>query len=192
MARPSKKEIAQRAAEAEAEAVALKARQVRAKRYERQEAKRAEKIQIDQTLVQRLWLAGVGVGFLASAVISFNGITAVSVFVGLSADWMQYLFFFFIEFMYLIFLVAYLMLASQVDDETGRPVSTWGALVGMIFFAGVGIYGNFIHTGIYNSWDWSKVETFTGLILSVSAPIAVISASKLASRVVFAKAITRG
>lgn len=168
---------------------ARKADALKQERYQRQEASRADKIQIDQKWVQRIWLIAVGVAFIASAVISYNGITSVAEFVGTGSDWQRGLFFFFIEFMYLIFLVAYLILASQVDDS-GKPLSTWGAFLGMVFFAGVAVYSNFVHTGIYNDWDWASVEMWTGLILSVSAPIAIISSSKLASRVVFAKAVS--
>ena len=83
---------------------------VRRERYEQQEAKRAPKIQVDQAFTLNAWLIGVMIAFISSAIVSFNGITSVAVFVGLSVDWMAYLFFFFIEIMYLLFLVAYLIL----------------------------------------------------------------------------------
>jgi hypothetical protein len=156
--------------------------------YEAQEKKRAKKIQIDQRVVLMSWLIGIGIAFLASAVISFNGITSVAVFVGLSQDWMAWLFFFFIEVMYLLFLVAYLILASRVDNN-GKQEKTGGSLVGMISFGGIAVLANAFHT--LDFWDWSYLEPrmWGGLVLSVSAPIAIISASKMASRIVFAKAI---
>lgn len=156
--------------------------------YEAQEKKRAKKIQIDQRVVLMSWLIGIGIAFLASAVISFNGITSVAVFVGLAQDWMAWLFFFFIEVMYLLFLVAYLILASRVDNS-GKQEKTGGSLVGMIAFGGIAVLANAFHT--LDFWEWAYLEPrmWGGLVLSVSAPIAIISASKMASRIVFAKAI---
>jgi len=156
--------------------------------YEAQEKKRAKKIQVDQRVVLWSWLIGIGIAFLASAVISFNGITSVAVFVGLSQGWMAWLFFFFIEVMYLLFLVAYLILASRVDNN-GKQEKTGGSLVGMISFGGIAVLANAFHT--LDFWEWAYLEPrmWGGLVLSISAPIAIISASKMASRIVFAKAI---
>jgi len=156
--------------------------------YEAQEKKRAKKIQVDQRVVLWSWLIGIGIAFLASAVISFNGITSVAVFVGLSRAWMASLFFFFVEVMYLLFLVAYLILASRVDNE-GKQEKTTGAFAGMISFGGIAVLANAFHTFDYWEWLWMEPRMWGGLVLSVSAPLAIISASKMASRIVFAKAI---
>jgi hypothetical protein len=157
--------------------------------YAIQESKRAPKIQVDQNVVLLTWLIAVGIAFISSAIVSFNGITSVAEFVGLSASWMASLFFFFIELMYLIFLVAYLVLASRVDDD-GKPEKTGGALWGMISFAAIAVAANAFHTLDFWDWDLTEPRMWAGIVLSVAAPIAIISASKMASRVVFARAIT--
>lgn len=156
--------------------------------YALQESKRAPKIQVDQKVILWGWLIAVGIAFISSAIVSFNGITSVAEFVGLSATWMAGLFFFFIELMYLIFLVAYLVLASRVDDD-GNPEKTGGALWGMISFAAIAVGANAFHTLDFWNWDVVEPRMWAGVVLSVAAPIAIISASKMASRVVFAKAI---
>lgn len=156
--------------------------------YEKQEAKRAPKVQIDQKLVLWSWILGIGIAFISSAIVSFNGITSVAFFVGLSQDWMAGLFFFFIELMYLLYLIAYLVLGSRVDEE-GTPEKTSGALWGMIAFGGIAVLANAFHTLDFWEYAWTNPQMWAGVILSVSAPIAIISASKMASRVVFAKAI---
>ena len=156
--------------------------------YERQESRRAPKVQIDQRIVLWSWIVGIGIAFLASAIVSFNGITSVAYFVGLSQDWMAGLFFFFIELMYLLFLIAYLVLASRVDED-GKQEKTWGAIMGMVAFGGLAVLANGFHTFDYWNWDWVEPRMWAGIILSISAPIAIISASKMASRVVFAKAV---
>jgi hypothetical protein len=157
--------------------------------YEKQEAKRAPKLQIDQRLVLWSWIVGIGVAFISSAIVSFNGITSVAFFVGLSQDWMAGLFFFFIELMYLLYLIAYLVLGSRLDEE-GNPEKTTGALWGMIAFGGIAVIANAFHTLDFWQFDWTSPQMWAGVVLSISAPIAIISASKMASRVVFAKAIT--
>jgi hypothetical protein len=156
--------------------------------YEKQEAKRAPKVQIDQKLVLWAWILGIGIAFISSAIVSFNGITSVAFFVGLSQDWMAGLFFFFIELMYLLYLIAYLVLGSRVDED-GTPEKTNGALWGMIAFGGIAVLANAFHTLDFWEYDWTNPQMWAGVILSISAPIAIISASKMASRVVFAKAI---
>lgn len=157
-------------------------------RYEQQELKRAPKIQVDQKIILWSWLIGVAFAFVSSAIVSFNGITSVAAFVGLSQAWMAGLFFFFIELMYLLFLVAYLVLASRITED-GRPEKTMGAIVGMVAFGGLAVLANAFHTFDFWQWDWNEPRMWAGIILSVAAPIAIISASKMASRVVFAKAI---
>ena len=156
--------------------------------YEKQEAKRAPKVQIDQKLVLWAWIIGIGVAFISSAIVSFNGITSVAFFVGLSQDWMAGLFFFFIELMYLLYLIAYLVLGSRIDED-GNPEKTSGALWGMIAFGGIAVLANAFHTLDFWEFDWLSPQMWAGVVLSISAPIAIISASKMASRVVFAKAI---
>lgn len=158
------------------------------KRYELQESKRAPKIQVDQKLILWTWLIGIALAFLSSAIVSFNGITSVATFVGLSQAWMGGLFFFFIELMYLLFLVAYLVLASRIDED-GKSEKTGGALIGMIAFGGIAVLANAFHTFDFWEWAWTEPRMWAGVILSIAAPIAIISASKMASRVVFAKAI---
>ena len=157
-------------------------------RHSDQESKRAPKVQIDQKIVLLSWIVAIMVAFISSAIVSYNGITSVAFFVGLSQEWMAGLFFFFIELMYLLYLIAYLVLASRVDEE-GIPEKTMGAIVGMVSFGAIAVLANAFHTFDYWDWGWSEPRMWAGVILSVSAPIAIISASKMASRVVFAKAI---
>jgi len=157
--------------------------------YEKQESRRAPNVQIDQKLVLWSWILGIGVAFISSAIVSFNGITSVATFVGLSQNWMAGLFFFFIELMYLLYLIAYLVLGSRVDED-GTPEKTNGALWGMIAFGGIAVLANAFHTLDFWEFDWLSPQMWAGVVLSISAPIAIISASKMASRVVFAKAIT--
>lgn len=157
-------------------------------RYEIQESKRAPRIQIDQRVVLAGWIFSVAVAFLTSAIVSFNGITSVAVFVGLSQAWMASLFFFFIELMYLLFLLAYLILSSRITAE-GERERTWGAIAGMTFFAAVAVLANAFHTFDYWEWDFLQPRAWAGVVLSISAPLAIISISKMASRVVFSRAV---
>jgi hypothetical protein len=170
------------------ESAQTKAENRKLEMYAKQESKRAAKVQVDQKIVMWSCIVGILVAFLTSAIVSFNGITSVAFFVGLSQDWMAGLFFFFVEIMYLLYLIAYLVLSSRID-ENGKPEKTGGAIVGMIAFGGIAVLANGFHTLDYWNWDTLEPRMWAGVILSISAPIAIISASKMASRVVFAKAI---
>jgi hypothetical protein len=170
------------------ESAQTKAENRKLETYAKQESKRAAKLQVDQKIVMWSWIFGILVAFVSSAIVSFNGITSVAFFVGLSQDWMAGLFFFFIELMYLLYLVAYLLLSSRIDEE-GNPEKTGGSIVGMVAFGGIAVLANAFHTLDFWEWEYLEPRMWAGIILSISAPIAIISASKMASRVVFAKAI---
>lgn len=157
--------------------------------YAKQEAKRAPKVQVDQGIVLWTWIVGIAIAFITSAVVSFNGITAVAEYVGLSEPWMASLFFFFIELMYVLFLIAYLVLRSRID-ENGNPERSGGAFWGMFMFGAIAVMANGFHTLDFWQYEWTNPQMWAGTILSIAAPIAIISASKMASRVVFAKAIS--
>jgi hypothetical protein len=166
-----------------------KAQKAKLALYSRQESKRAPKVQVDQGIVLWTWIVGIVIAFLTSAVVSFNGITAVAVYVGLSAPWMATLFFFFIELMYVLFLIAYLVLKSRIDED-GNPERAGGAFWGMFMFGAIAVAANGFHTLDFWQYQWTNPQMWAGVILSIAAPIAIISASKMASRVVFAKAIS--
>jgi hypothetical protein len=156
--------------------------------YMKQESRRAPKVQVDQKIVLWTWIVGIIVAFATSAVVSFNGITAVAQYVGLAAPWMASLFFFFIELMYVLFLIAYLVLSSRVDED-GIPERSGGAFWGMFLFGSIAVIANGFHTLDFWQYEWTNPQMWAGVILSIAAPVAIISASKMASRVVFAKAI---
>lgn len=166
-----------------------RAERVKLNLYAKQEAKRAPKVQVDQGIVLWTWIIGIFIAFITSAVVSFNGITAVAEYVGLSAPWMASLFFFFIELMYVLFLIAYLVLRSRID-ENGNPERSGGAFWGMFMFGAIAVMANGFHTLDFWQYEWTNPQMWAGTILSIAAPIAIISASKMASRVVFAKAIS--
>ena len=165
-----------------------KAERVKNDLYAKQEARRAPKVQIDQGIVLWTWIVGIIIAFGTSAVVSFNGITAVATYVGLAAPWMATLFFFFIELMYVLFLMAYLVLRSRID-ENGKPERSGGAFWGMFMFGSIAVAANGFHTLDYWQYTWLNPQMWAGIVLSIAAPIAIISASKMASRVVFAKSI---
>ena len=165
-----------------------KAEKVKNDLYAKQEAKRAPKVQIDQGIVLWTWIVGIMIAFGTSAVVSFNGITAVAEYVGLAAPWMATLFFFFIELMYVLFLIAYLVLRSRID-ENGKPERSGGAFWGMFMFGAIAVAANGFHTLDFWNYEWLNPQMWAGIVLSIAAPIAIISASKMASRVVFAKSI---
>jgi hypothetical protein len=81
-------------------------------------------------------------------------------------------------------------LTVRFDEDMAQAEKTRGAVFCMIGFAAIAVAANAFHTFDYWSWDWAEPRMWAGVILAISAPIAIISASKMASRVVFAKAIS--
>lgn len=163
-------------------------RERRIARFESQEAKRAQPIQPDQngTLVVTLALAGIAM--IASGIISYNGITSVARFVGLSEPWMASIFFGFIELLIVVFTLLYLVIGSR-SNEDGSPASGRFEFSGMATFSAIAVYGNLIHTLGYHNFELLSVETWTGVILSIAAPVAVIWVTKSASRVLFSRTV---
>jgi hypothetical protein len=156
-------------------------------RYEKQESKRTEPIQPDQRgpLVVTLILAGIAM--VTSGIISYNGITSVAQFVGLSETWMAGLFFGFIELLIVVFTMLYLIYGSRVNED-GNPVNAAFEFIGMITFSALAVYGNLIHTLEFHDYALNT-ESVTGVALSVAAPIAVVWLTKSASRVLFARPV---
>lgn len=163
-------------------------REMKRDRWEQQEAKRAQPIQPDQRNVLVVSLVLAAIAMIASGIISFNGITSVAQYVGLSADWQAWMFFGFVELLIVFFTVLYLVVGSRTDDD-GNPVTAYIEFVGLVFFSAIAVYGNLIHTLDFHDFDFQSVETWTGVLLSVSAPIAVIWVTKSSSRVLFAKPV---
>jgi len=166
-----------------------KAEQDRIKeRYERQEAKRATPVQPDtnKTLTVALVLGTVAV--LTSGVISFNGITSIAALVGLSAGWMAYMFFGFIEVLIGYFTVNYVIRASR-STETGEQVKAIGDFWGLVVFSSIAVLGNAYHTLSFHNWNFASPDTWAGVVLSATAPAAVIWVTKSASATLFARPI---
>lgn len=157
-------------------------------RYEKQESKRAEPIQPDQRGVLIVALTIAAIALVASGVISYNGITSVAQFVGLGADWQASMFFAFVEMLIVLFTVLYLVLGSRPRDD-GKPEKARIEFAGLVTFSAIAIYGNLIHTLDFHDFVLDSIETWTGVVLSVSAPIAVIWVTKSASRVLFARPV---
>jgi len=157
-------------------------------RYERQEAKRAVPVQPDtnKTLTVALVLGTIAV--ITSGVISFNGITSISALVGLSAGWMAYMFFGFIEVLIGYFTVNYVIRSSRAT-ETGGQVTAAGDFWGLVVFSSIAILGNAYHTLSFHEWNFVSPDTWAGVVLSATAPAAVIWVTKSASSTLFAKPV---
>lgn len=153
-----------------------------AERYRVQEAKRAVRIQVDQkgTLVVNLVIASVAL--VTSGIISFNGITSIAPLIGLTFGWQAYLLFGFIEALILYFTLNFLVRSSREDD------GGFGDFAGLITFSALAVAGNFWHTATFHEWSGTP-DMWAGVVLSVTAPVAVIWVAKSSSSTLFAKSI---
>lgn len=151
-------------------------------KYDLQEQKRARPIQVDQkgTLFAAFGLAGVAL--ITSGVISFNGITSIAPLIGLSADWQAPMLFGFIEVLIVYFSIVYLVRRSRAKEAQGD-------FAGLITFSAAALLGNAYHTFDFHNWELGQADTYAGVLLSITAPIAVIWVTKSASGTLFAEAI---
>lgn len=153
-------------------------------RYDKQEAKRAVRIQIDQNRVLWVVIALVAVTFLGSAVLVANGTFAVSSFIRFPEGFeaLGWLVFAGVEVTVVWSLLTYLILGSR-----GESARAWFGV--MLGYATLTILTNAFHT--LEAWDfvWVEPRMWAGVALASAVPVAFTLATKALSRVVFAKAI---
>lgn len=172
MARPTNKQLAERAERARIQ-----------KRYEEQEAKRATRMQIDQNPMLWTVMALVGLTFIATAVWVANQTYAVAQFARLPFEAMGWLAFAGIEIAVLWSLAFYLIRSSR--SETAWP---WFAV--MLGYSGITIATSVFHTLEAWGFAWQEPRMWAGAALASAIPLSFVLSVKGLSSVVMAKAVT--
>jgi hypothetical protein len=116
---------------------------------------------------------------LSSFTVSFSGIYEVSAWTGIPAiiQWLPALFIDAAILAYTISLVVF----------KARGESTWRTLMGLTAFALISIVANVTHTLAF--WQGSVLDfrAWMGVVITASAPVAVLLASEEITRLAFAK-----
>lgn len=122
-------------------------------------------------------VAMVGILMVSSFAVSFSGIYAVSAWTGLPL-YLQWLPALFIDAAILAYTISLIVFKA-------RGESTWKTTLGLVGFAAISVVANASHTLFF--WDGSLTDfrSWMGVIITASAPIAVLLASEEITRLAF-------
>lgn len=114
---------------------------------------------------------------VSSFAVSFSGIYAVSAWTGLPV-YLQWLPALFIDAAILAYTISLIVFKA-------RGESTWKTTLGLVGFAAISVVANASHTLFF--WDGALVDfrSWMGVIITASAPIAVLLASEEITRLAF-------
>lgn len=143
------------------------------------EKKRSVRIDPDAIPVLFTAVAMVAILMIASFAVSFSGIYEVSAWTGIP-QYLQWLPALFIDAAILAYTISLIVFKA-------RGESTWRTTAGLAGFALVSVVANATHTLAF--WDGSLVDyrAWMGVVITASAPIAVLLASEEITRLAFEK-----
>ena len=147
----------------------------------KEEKPAVKKARINPDSIPVLLLAVVLVGILmvSSFAVSFSGIYSVSEWTGIPKviQWLPALF---IDAAILAYTVSLIVFKA-------RGESTWRTTLGLSGFAIISVVANASHTLAYWDGTASDYRVWMGVVITASAPIAVLLASEEITRLAFAK-----
>jgi len=139
--------------------------------------KKSNRINPDAIPVLAIAVALVTILMISSFAVSFSGIYDVSAWTGLPKP-LQWLPALFIDAAILAYTISLVVFKA-------RKESVWRTLVGLSAFASISVIANISHTLSY--WDGSLVDfrAWVGVLITASAPVAVLLASEEIARLAF-------
>lgn len=143
------------------------------------EKKKSARINPDAIPVLATAVILVALLMITSFSVSFSGIYEVSAWTGLP-PFLQWLPAIFIDAAILAYTISLVVFKA-------RGESTWRTFAGLIAFASVSVIANIAHT--LSFWEGSLVDyrAWVGVLITASAPIAVLLASEEITRLAFEK-----
>jgi len=135
------------------------------------------RINPDSIPVLALAVALVGVLMVSSFIVSFSGIYDASEWTGLP-EYFRWLPALFIDAAILAYTIALIVFKAR-GEKTLRTVLALG------FFAGISVVANIAHTLAFWDGSLSDYRAWVGVIITASAPIAVLLAAEEISRLAF-------
>jgi hypothetical protein len=140
---------------------------------------RSPRINPDAIPVLAVAVGLVSILMLSSFIVSFSGIYEVSAWTGIPKvlQWLPALF---IDAAILAYTISLIVFKA-------RGESTWRTLIGLVSFASISVVANVAHTLAF--WQGSVLDyrAWIGVLITASAPIAVLLASEEITRLAFAK-----
>ena len=139
--------------------------------------KKAARINPDSVPVLGVAVAMVSILMVSSFAVSFSGIYEVSAWTGIPA-FIQWLPALFIDAAILAYTISLIVFKA-------RGESTWRTVLGLSGFALVSVFANASHTLAFWDGNLSDYRAWMGVIITASAPIAVLLASEEITRLAF-------
>jgi hypothetical protein len=141
--------------------------------------KKSPRINPDAIPVLAVAVGLVSILMLSSFTVSFSGIYEVSAWTGIPKviQWLPALF---IDAAILAYTISLIVFKA-------RGESTWRTLVGLTSFASISIVANIAHTLAFWSGSVLDYRAWIGVLITASAPVAVLLASEEITRLAFAK-----
>lgn len=122
-------------------------------------------------------VAMVGILMVSSFAVSFSGIYAVSEWTGLP-EYIQWLPALFIDAAILAYTISLIVFKA-------RGESTWKTTLGLVGFAAISVVANASHTLFFWGGSLTDFRSWMGVIITASAPVAVLLASEEITRLAF-------
>lgn len=159
-------------------------REQKIQRYERQETKRATRMQIDQNVTLWLLVGLAAVTFVTSAILTAAGTVDVAIeSMQLPAPWMALLVFGAIEVAILVFLLVYILRGSR-----GQSAGHW--FFAMIGAASVTVAAQIYHVARGHNFDLTNPDLYAGTILAVVIALSFVLVSKAVAGSVFSESMS--
>jgi hypothetical protein len=143
------------------------------------EKKKSARINPDAIPVLATAVILVALLMITSFSVSFSGIYEVSAWTGLP-PFLQWLPAIFIDAAILAYTISLVVFKA-------RGESTWRTFAGLIAFASVSVIANIAHTLAFWDGSLSDYRAWVGVLITASAPIAVLLASEEITRLAFEK-----
>lgn len=119
----------------------------------------------------------VSVLMISSFAVSFSGIYTVSEWTGLP-EYLQWLPALFIDAAIIAYTISLIVFKA-------RGESVWRTVLGLVGFAGISVVANVAHTMAYWNGELTDFRAWIGVLITASAPIAVLLASEEITRLAF-------
>lgn len=140
-------------------------------------SKTATRINPDAVPVLAIAVGLVSILMITSFAVSFSGIYDVSAWTGIP-EFIQWLPALFIDAAILAYTISLVVFKA-------RGESTWRTLLGLAGFAGISVIANVAHTLSFWGGELTDFRAWIGVLITASAPIAVLLASEEITRLAF-------
>lgn len=157
-------------------------------RYEGQEARRTEQVQIDQPITLKILIGLAVVTFITTAVLTADGTIGSAAAAQFASPVFSFILFGAFEVAILAFMLMYYVLGSRVEYD-GTPVKATRWFVAMIVASSVTVGLSLYHVLDVYDYAWTSIDMWVGVGIRVIVALFFVVIAKGIASTIFAKAI---